>query len=105
MRRAPSLDLAPAPLSAIGAAAGLDAPELTAAYGSPAGAGTGEDMVAPVPPAADLEILVRQRASETEESRIAVGAPSSRFGAGGSPRTTTTSSSPSPTTRPAGRRS
>ncbi|MFD5725598.1 LuxR family transcriptional regulator [Streptomyces sp. NPDC058368] len=73
------LDLAPAPLTAIGRAAGLDAPALSAAYGELAdaglvsGAGTSADVVAPVPPGDGLEILVRQRASAVEESRIAVG--------------------------------
>lgn len=73
------LDLAPAPLPAIGAAAGLAGPELDAAYGTlvdaglASAAGDGEDVVAPVPPAAGLEILARHRASEVEASRIAVG--------------------------------
>lgn len=73
------LELAPAPLSAIGTAAGLDGVELTAAYGAlvdaglVSAAGAGGDVVAPVPPTAGLEILARHRASEVEESRIAVG--------------------------------
>ncbi|MFD0025820.1 LuxR family transcriptional regulator [Streptomyces sp. NPDC058382] len=72
------LDLAPAPLSTVGAAAGLGGAELDAAYGvlvdaGLASAGEGEDVVAPVPPAAGLEILARHRAGEVEESRIAVG--------------------------------
>ncbi|MFB7560248.1 LuxR family transcriptional regulator [Streptomyces brevispora] len=73
------LDRAPAPLSAIGAAAGVEGAELVAAYdtlvdaGLASAAGEGEDVVAPVPPAAGLEILARHRASEVEESRIAVG--------------------------------
>lgn len=73
------LELAPAPLSAIGAAAGLGGAELTAAYGElvhsglASAAGEDGDVVAPVPPAAGLEILARQRAGELERSRIAVG--------------------------------
>ncbi|WP_345483980.1 helix-turn-helix transcriptional regulator [Streptomyces roseoviridis] len=73
------LDAAPAPLGAIGRAAGLAGAELTAAYGELVGAGLASaaaedgDMVAPVPPAAGLEILARHRAAELEESRIAVG--------------------------------
>ncbi|MEO3973848.1 LuxR family transcriptional regulator [Streptomyces sp. CAU 1734] len=73
------LELAPAPLSVIASAAGLSGAELTAAYGALVDAGLasaaeeGADMVAPVPPAAGLEILARHRAAEVEESRIAVG--------------------------------
>ncbi|MEU1365393.1 LuxR family transcriptional regulator [Streptomyces sp. NPDC005803] len=73
------LELAPAPLGAIGSAAGLDGAELAAAYaalvdsGLASAAGEGADVVAPVPPAAGLEILARHRAAEVEESRIAVG--------------------------------
>ncbi|MEU7037429.1 LuxR family transcriptional regulator [Streptomyces sp. NPDC046237] len=73
------LERAPAPLSAIGTAAGLDGEELAAAYGELADAGLASaaegdaDMVAPVSPAAGLEILARHRAAELEESRIAVG--------------------------------
>lgn len=73
------LDLAPAPLRAIGAATGLDGAELATAYdalvdaGLASAAGEGGEVVAPVPPAAGLEILARHRASEVEESRIAVG--------------------------------
>ncbi|MFD9797005.1 LuxR family transcriptional regulator [Streptomyces sp. NPDC059070] len=72
------LDLAPAPLSAIADAAGLSGAELTEAYGvlvdaGLAAAAAGADVVAPVPPAAGLEILARHRAAEVEESRIAVG--------------------------------
>ncbi|MEU6014791.1 helix-turn-helix transcriptional regulator [Streptomyces sp. NPDC047515] len=73
------LELAPAPLSAIGTAAGLGDAELATAYGALVDAGLasaaeeGEDVVAPVPPAAGLEILARHRAAEVEESRIAVG--------------------------------
>ncbi len=72
------LELAPAPLGAIGAAAGLGGAELAAAYGELADAGLASaaagdgDVVAPVPPAAGLEILARHRAAELEESRIAV---------------------------------
>ncbi|MFG2332565.1 LuxR family transcriptional regulator [Streptomyces sp. NPDC048604] len=73
------LEQAPAPLGAVGAAAGLEGPELTAAYRELADAGLasaaeeGGEVVAPVPPAAGLEILARHRAAELEESRIAVG--------------------------------
>ncbi|MFI8521847.1 LuxR family transcriptional regulator [Streptomyces sp. NPDC085481] len=73
------LDRSPAPLGAIGTAAGLAGPDLTAAYGALVDAGLASaadedaDMVAPVPPAAGLEILARHRAAELEESRIAVG--------------------------------
>ncbi|MEU8619130.1 helix-turn-helix transcriptional regulator [Streptomyces sp. NPDC048623] len=76
------LDAAPAPLGAIGRAAGLDGAELAAAYGelvdaglasAAGGDGDAEDVVAPVPPAAGLEALARHRAAELEESRIAVG--------------------------------
>lgn len=73
------LELAPAPLGAIGAATGLDDGELAAAYGDLVDAGLasaaeeGADMVAPVPPAAGLEILARHRAAELDESRITVG--------------------------------
>ncbi|WP_369213122.1 LuxR family transcriptional regulator [Streptomyces flavofungini] len=73
------LELAPAPLSAIGSAAGLDGGELAAAYEALVDAGLagsaerGADAVAPVPPAAGLEVLARHRAAEVEESRIAVG--------------------------------
>ncbi|MFG2874554.1 LuxR family transcriptional regulator [Streptomyces sp. NPDC048337] len=73
------LELAPAPLGAIGAAAGLDSAGLAAAYGElvdaglASAAGEGADVVAPVPPAAGLEILARHRAAELEESRITVG--------------------------------
>ncbi|MFH8618816.1 LuxR family transcriptional regulator [Streptomyces sp. NPDC017979] len=73
------LDVAPAPLGAVAAATGLDGAELDAAYGALVDAGLasaakdGGDVVAPVPPAAGLEILARHRAAEVEESRIAVG--------------------------------
>ncbi|WP_030686079.1 transcriptional regulator [Streptomyces globisporus] len=73
------LDLAPAPLSAIGSAAGLGGAELSAAYGELVDAGLASpagqdpDLVAPVPPAAGLEILGRHRAAELDESRITVG--------------------------------
>lgn len=73
------LELAPAPLSAIGAAAGVGGTELAAAYGELVDAGLASavaedgDVVAPVPPTAGLEILARHRAAELEESRIAVG--------------------------------
>lgn len=73
------LELAPAPLSSIAAAAGLDGAELAAAYGALVDAGLasaaeeGADVVAPVPPAAGLEVLARHRAAEVEESRITVG--------------------------------
>ncbi|MFE1414819.1 LuxR family transcriptional regulator [Streptomyces sp. NPDC058746] len=73
------LELAPAPLGAIGEAAGVDGAGLAAAYGELVDAGLasaaeeGADVVAPVPPAAGLEILARHRAAELEESRITVG--------------------------------
>ncbi len=73
------LELAPAPLSAIAAAADLDGAELATAYGALVDAGLasaaeeGGDVVAPVPPTAGLEILARHRAAEVEESRITVG--------------------------------
>lgn len=72
------LDRAPAPLSEIGPAAGLDGAELTAGYtelveaGLASAAGESQDMVAPVPPAAGLEILKRHRAAELDASHIAV---------------------------------
>ncbi|MEV8101878.1 LuxR family transcriptional regulator [Streptomyces sp. NPDC088135] len=73
------LELAPAPLSAIGAAAGLGGAELAGAYTALVDAGLASaaegdgDVVAPVPPTAGLEILARHRAAEVEESRITVG--------------------------------
>ncbi|MGW1709081.1 LuxR family transcriptional regulator [Streptomyces sp. NPDC002206] len=73
------LELAPAPLSAIAAAADLDGAELATAYSALVDAGLasaadeGGDVVAPVPPTAGLEILARHRAAEVEESRITVG--------------------------------
>lgn len=73
------LELAPAPLDAIGSATGLGRTELDTAYAALVDAGlasaaeAGEDVVAPVPPTAGLEILARHRAAEVEESRIAVG--------------------------------
>ncbi|MFJ3499089.1 MULTISPECIES: LuxR family transcriptional regulator [unclassified Streptomyces] len=73
------LELGPAPLEAIGAAAGLTGNGLAAAYGELVDAGLasavadGGDPVAPVPPAAGLEILGRHRAAELDESRITVG--------------------------------
>ncbi|MFG3343977.1 LuxR family transcriptional regulator [Streptomyces sp. NPDC048018] len=73
------LDGAPAPLGSIGEAAGVTGAPLAAAYAELVDAGLasaadGEgDVVAPVPPAAGLEILARHRAAELEESRIAVG--------------------------------
>lgn len=73
------LDLAPAPLSAIAGATGLGGAELAMAYGTLVDAGLasaadeGGDVVAPVPPTAGLEILARRRATEIEESRVAVG--------------------------------
>ncbi|MFJ3903767.1 LuxR family transcriptional regulator [Streptomyces sp. NPDC090025] len=69
----------PAPLAAVGRAAGLRGAALAGAYGELVAAGLAStadedaDMVAPVPPAAGLEILARHRAAELEESRIAVG--------------------------------
>ncbi|MFH8476017.1 LuxR family transcriptional regulator [Streptomyces sp. NPDC018000] len=73
------LELAPAPLSTIAAAAGLDGTELATAYGTLVDAGLasaaeeGGDVVAPVPPTAGLEILARHRVAEVEESRITIG--------------------------------
>ncbi|MBC9713960.1 LuxR family transcriptional regulator [Streptomyces sp. TRM66268-LWL] len=73
------LDVAPAPLDEVGAAAGLAGAELGRAYGALVDAGLaspgakGPDVVAPVPPTAGLELLARHRAAEVEESRIAVG--------------------------------
>ncbi|MFJ4095596.1 LuxR family transcriptional regulator [Kitasatospora sp. NPDC089913] len=73
------LELAPAPLTEIGEATGLAGAEFAAAYGELVDAGLadaateGTDVVAPVPPAAGLEILARHRAAELEGSRIAVG--------------------------------
>lgn len=73
------LELAPAPLDAIGSAAGLGRAEAATAYAALVDAGLasaaeeGEDVVAPVPPTAGLEVLARHRAAEVEESRIAVG--------------------------------
>ncbi|WP_399431530.1 LuxR family transcriptional regulator [Streptomyces sp. WAC05374] len=73
------LELAPAPLRAVGAAAGLGDGELSDAYAGLVDAGLvsaargDEDVVAPVPPTAGLEILARHRAAELEESRVAVG--------------------------------
>ncbi|MER6910402.1 LuxR family transcriptional regulator [Streptomyces sp. NPDC000594] len=73
------LDVAPAPLSTVAVAAGVDGGELAGAYGALVAAGLaspaeeGGAVVAPVPPTAGLEILARHRAAEVEESRIAVG--------------------------------
>ncbi|MER8045942.1 LuxR C-terminal-related transcriptional regulator [Streptomyces sp. NPDC094032] len=73
------LERAPAPLGEIGGAAGLGGAELAAAYDALVEAGLASaaeeagDVVAPVPPAAGLEILARHRAAELEESRIAIG--------------------------------
>ncbi|MFC9391341.1 LuxR family transcriptional regulator [Streptomyces venezuelae] len=73
------LELGPAPLADVGAAAGLAGAELAAAYGELVGSGlasaaqAGRDTGAPVPPAAGLEILGRRRAAELDESRITVG--------------------------------
>ncbi|WP_405902085.1 LuxR family transcriptional regulator [Streptomyces sp. NBC_00656] len=73
------LELAPASLDAIGSAAGLGRAEAATAYAALVDAGLasaaeeGEDVVAPVPPTAGLEVLARHRAAEVEESRIAVG--------------------------------
>ncbi|MEV5612480.1 LuxR family transcriptional regulator [Streptomyces sp. NPDC052225] len=73
------LELAPAPLGEIAAASGLTGTELTAAYDALVDAGlvgpAGQDgaPVAPVPPTAALDLLVRQRAAEVEASRLAVG--------------------------------
>lgn len=73
------LELGPAPLGAIGSAAGLTGAGLAAAYrelvdaGLASAAEEGTEVVAPVPPAAGLEILGRHRAAELDESRITVG--------------------------------
>ncbi|MFH9075657.1 helix-turn-helix transcriptional regulator [Streptomyces alboflavus] len=73
------LEVAPAPLSTVGAAVGLGGSDLATAYGELVAAGlasaaaTGQDVVAPVPPTAGLEILGRHRAVELDESRITVG--------------------------------
>lgn len=73
------LELAPAPLGAIGDAVGRSGAELATAYGAlvdaglASAAGEGGEVVSPVPPTAGLEILARHRAAEVEESRIAVG--------------------------------
>ncbi|MER6099007.1 LuxR C-terminal-related transcriptional regulator [Streptomyces sp. NPDC001728] len=73
------LDMGPAPLSAVGTAAGLEGAALAEAYrelvdsGLASTAEEGRDVVAPVPPAAGLEILGRRRAAELDESRITVG--------------------------------
>ncbi|MBW1597791.1 LuxR family transcriptional regulator [Streptomyces sp. JJ38] len=73
------LELAPAALSEIGAAAGLTGPELTSAYaelvavGLASPAADDRDVVAPIPPAAGLEVLGRHRAAEVDASRLTVG--------------------------------
>lgn len=73
------LERGPAPLAAIRSAAGLDGAAFSAAYGElidsglASAAGGSTDVVAPVPPAAGLEILGRHRAAEIDESRITVG--------------------------------
>ncbi|MEU3597272.1 helix-turn-helix transcriptional regulator [Streptomyces sp. NPDC006798] len=72
------LDLAPAPLGAVAAASGVGEPDFPAAYqvlvdtGLASAPRADGDVVAPVPPAAGLELLARHRAAEVEESRIAV---------------------------------
>ncbi|MFE3071430.1 LuxR family transcriptional regulator [Streptomyces sp. NPDC059247] len=69
----------PAPLSAVGDAAGVTGPELAEAYrelvdsGLASTADEEREVVAPVPPAAGLEILGRRRAAELDSSRITVG--------------------------------
>lgn len=73
------LEHGPAPLSSIGAAAGLGGEVLAEAYrelvdcGLASAAEEGSDVVAPVPPTAGLEILGRRRAAELDASRITVG--------------------------------
>ncbi|MFJ8160045.1 LuxR family transcriptional regulator [Streptomyces sp. NPDC096136] len=72
------LERAPAPLAELRRAAGLEGAEFAAAYGELvdaglAGAAEESDVVAPVPPAAGLEVLARRRAAELEASRVAVG--------------------------------
>ncbi|HVK21140.1 MAG TPA: transcriptional regulator TrmB [Actinokineospora sp.] len=72
------LDHAPAPLSAVRAAVGLDHDRAIEAYAELVDAGLAAavaddaDPVAPLPPAAGLEVLSRHRAAELDESRIAV---------------------------------
>ncbi|MFI7011380.1 LuxR family transcriptional regulator [Streptomyces sp. NPDC050145] len=72
------LDLAPAPLEEVAAAAGLDGPGLVAAYeelvdaGLASAAGADGEVVAPVAPTAGLEVLARHRAAEVEKSRTLV---------------------------------
>ncbi|GAA4934054.1 LuxR family transcriptional regulator [Streptomyces coeruleoprunus] len=72
------LEHAPAPLSEIGTAAGLDDGELAAAYAELVDAGlasaavTGHGRVVPVPPTAGLQILSRHRAAELDASCVTV---------------------------------
>ncbi|MZD04357.1 LuxR family transcriptional regulator [Streptomyces sp. SID5785] len=72
------LDLAPAPLTEVAAAAALDGPGLAAAYeelvdaGLTSAAGADGDVVVPVAPTAGLEVLARHRAAELETSRTLV---------------------------------
>ncbi|MBT2369334.1 LuxR family transcriptional regulator [Streptomyces sp. ISL-10] len=72
------LELAPVRLSRIGTAAGLDDTQLAAAYGELVDAGLasapvdGRDAIAPLPPAAGLQILSRHRAAELDASCVTV---------------------------------
>ncbi|MGX1507492.1 UNVERIFIED_CONTAM: DNA-binding CsgD family transcriptional regulator [Streptomyces graminofaciens] len=72
------LELAPAPLSAVAAAAGLGQEELKASYAELVDAGLvsfaadDQDVVAPVPPASGLQALGSHRLAEIDESRITV---------------------------------
>ncbi|MCJ1676160.1 helix-turn-helix transcriptional regulator [Streptomyces sp. APSN-46.1] len=72
------LELAPAPLSEVAAAAGMNGTRLVPAYGELLDAGlasaaiSGLDTVAPLPPAAALQILSRYRAAELDASCVTV---------------------------------
>ncbi len=72
------LELAPVPLSAAAAAAGLDEKELASSYAELVAAGLvsfaadDQDVVAPVPPASGLQALGSHRVAEIDESRITV---------------------------------
>ncbi len=72
------LELAPVRLPELGAAAGVTGAELAAAYAELVGAGLGtaaadgRETVAPLPPAAGLQLLGRRRAAELDASCITV---------------------------------
>ncbi|MFG2987392.1 LuxR C-terminal-related transcriptional regulator [Streptomyces sp. NPDC048258] len=72
------LELAPVRLPELGAATGLDGPELAAGYAQLVEAGLGSaavgdsEAVAPLPPAAGLQFLGRLRAAELDASCITV---------------------------------